>query len=249
MEKAIIGIIDKKAANQYKRLTPTKFKAYRAMLYAGAQITLNGRSVREIAAEINYSESGTSKLVQKWIALMREGDVTVNIIISAINKMPKSERFKATKATEKITMKVDYSSTQEAANTEAQMPELKQKAEKPKCKNVLGFIITPEDEMRERAAIRSSILFFQDYGKGRQPRMNGEYYVPGTHTDASPKEKEKWLPLETAALYCGCSTELITTAAQCDMIERRVYKHSAGRNYYEYKVSDLNRFIKNNHLL
>ena len=248
MEKAIITIIDKKAANQYKRLTQPKLKAYRAMLYAGVQITLNGRSIRETAAEIEYSEGGTSKLVQKWITLMREGDVTVNLIISAINRIPKRERFKTAETTDKITMKVDYSSQVDKTQTEEPKPAATPKVGKPRCKNVLGFIITPEDEMRERAAIRSSILFFQEYGKGRQPRMNGEYYVPGTHTDASTKDKEKWLPLETAALYCGCSTELITTAAQCDMIERRVYKHSAGRNYYEYKVSDLNRFIKDNHL-
>lgn len=248
MEKAIIKIIDKKAANQYKRLTPSKLKAYRAMLYAGAQITLNGRSVRETAVEIEYSEGGTSKLVQKWIALMREGDVTVNLIISAINKLPKHERFKAVDTTEKFTRKVDYSSTADETRAEERKPIATPKVGKPRYKNVLGFIITPEDEMRERAAIRSSILFFQDYGKGRQPRMNGEYYTPGTHTEVSVKDKEKWLPLETAALYCGCSAELIVKAGQNDIIERRVYKHSAGRNYYEYKVSDLNRFIRDNHL-
>ena len=93
MEQVITDIIDKKAAKQFNKLTPTKRKAYRAMLYAGAQITMNGYSVRDIAAEIGYSESGTSKLAQKWIELMRQGDVTVNLIIAAIQKLPKNKRF------------------------------------------------------------------------------------------------------------------------------------------------------------
>ena len=84
MEQVITDIIDKKAAKQFNKLTPTKRKAYRAMLYAGAQITMNGYSVRDIAAEIGYSESGTSKLAQKWIELMRQGDVTVNLIIACL---------------------------------------------------------------------------------------------------------------------------------------------------------------------
>ncbi len=248
MEEAIITVIDKKAAKHYQRLNPTKLKAYRAMLYTGVQITLNGRSVRETAPEIQYSESGTSKLVQKWIELMREGDVTVNLIIAAINRLPKSVRFKP--HTETITPKVDLCDavSQDVAPQDILKSQIKAVKDKPAYKNVLGFIITPEDEMRERAAKRAAILFFQDYGKGRQPRMNGEYFTPGTH-DNIVKDKEKWLPLETAAMYCGCSTKLINTAAQCDMIERRVYKHNASRNYYEYKVSDLDRFIRDNNLM
>ena len=93
MEKTIIDIIDKKAQRQYNRMTGIKRKAYRAMLYAGVQITLNGYSVREIAPEIDYSESGTTKLVQKWIQLMQGGDVTVNLIINAVQKIPMSRRL------------------------------------------------------------------------------------------------------------------------------------------------------------
>ena len=51
MEKTIIDIIDKKAQRQYNRMTGIKRKAYRAMLYAGVQITLNGYSVRVVPGD------------------------------------------------------------------------------------------------------------------------------------------------------------------------------------------------------
>lgn len=256
MEQVIIDIIDKKAAKQYNKLTPTKRKAYRAMLYAGAQITLNGYSVRDIAAEIGYSESGTSKLAQKWIELMRQGDVTVNLIIAAIQKLPKSKRFQHGKANAphvKLTPTVVSEESKDEApqSTPAQTPTpvSTSTGSKRKGRYVLGFFITPEDEMRERAAIRSSILFFQTYGKGAKPRMNGEYYTPGTHQTKGNEDSKKWLPLDTAALYCGCKAEIISKAGQDGVIERRVYKRNANRNYYEYNVADLDKFIRDNHLL
>ena len=251
MEKVIIDIIDKKAVRQYARLIPTKRKAYRAMLYAGAQITLNGCTVREIAPEIGYSESGTSKLAQRWIELMREGDVTVNLIISAIHKLPANKRFQHGK-TSKPNPKPKAQSTPKRETHDPELipePLPKLKAVQPKVKKVLGFIITPEDELRERAAKRAAILFMQSYGKGRQPRMHGEYYTPGTNPNNDRESKKKWLPLETAALYCGCKAEYINNAGQCGIIERRVYKRNASRNYYEYNVADLDKFIRDNHLL
>lgn len=252
MEQVIIDIIDKKAAKQYNKLTPTKRKAYRAMLYAGAQITMNGYSVRDIAAEIGYSESGTSKLAQKWIELMRQGDVTVNLIIAAIQKLPKSKRFQHGKhdaPTVKLTPTIVPESHKEETPRPTPVQTSTPTESKRKGKYVLGFFITPEDEMRERAAIRSSILFFQTYGKGVKPRMNGEYYTPGTHQTKESEDSKKWLPLETAAMYCGCKAELISKAGQNGVIERRVYKRNASRNYYEYNIADLDKFIRDNHLL
>lgn len=252
MEQVIIDIIDKKAAKQYNKLTPTKRKAYRGMLYAGAQITMNGYTVRDVAAEIGYSESGTSKLAQKWIELMRQGDVTVNLIIAAIHKLPKSKRFKQGKH-DTPTIKLTPTIVPESHKEETPRPMPAQtptpNENKRKGKYVLGFFITPEDEMRERAAIRSSILFFQTYGKGAKPRMNGEYYTPGTHQMKDSEDSKKWLPLETAAMYCGCKAELISKAGQNGVIERRVYKRNASRNYYEYNIADLDKFIRDNHLL
>ncbi len=87
MESSIIEIIDKKASRMYQTMSKTKRVAYRAMLYAGVQITHNKRTLKDISEEIGYSESGTSKLVQKWIGLMEKGDVTVNLIITAVKKL------------------------------------------------------------------------------------------------------------------------------------------------------------------
>ena len=244
MEKTIIDIIDKKAQRQYNRMTGIKRKAYRAMLYAGVQITLNGYSVREIAPEIDYSESGTTKLVQKWIQLMQGGDVTVNLIINAVQKIPMSRRI-AHRQT--LSESIIPSKPVQVENPKP-MPIIPRQT-RPKVKNVLGFLITTEDEMRERAVIRSSILFVQKYGKGREPRLHGEYFTPGTNPDEAIKDEGKWLPLDTAALYCGCKEEVINTAGQNGIIERRVYRRNANRNYYEYKVDDLDRFIRDNHLL
>lgn len=253
MEKAIIDIIDKKAANQYARLIPSKQRAYRTMLYAGAQITLNGYSVREIAVEIGYSESATSKMAQKWIELMRKGDVTVNLVIAAVQKLPISNRFQCGKtAMQKSAEKAAAAKCQKELPQPATTASQSVKAmssSKPMNKKILGFRITPEDEMRERAAIRSSILFFQTYGKGAQPRMHGEYYTPGTRRVEEKEDSKKWLPLDTAALYCGCKAEIISKAGQDGVIERRVYKRNANRNYYEYNVADLDKFIRDNHLL
>ena len=247
MEKTIIDIIDKKAQRQYNRMTGIKRKAYRAMLYAGVQITLNGYSVREIAPEIDYSESGTTKLVQIWIQLMQGGDVTVNLIINAVQKIPMSRRIAHKQTPVKESEPITPSKP-----VQVEIPKPMPAITRPtrtKVKNVLGFLITPEDEMRERAAIRSSILFFQSYGKGKEPRMNGEYDTPGTNPDEAVKDEGKWLPLDTAALYCGCKEEVINIAGQNGIIERRVYRRNANRNYYEYKVDDLDRFIRDNHLL
>lgn len=247
MEKTIIDIIDKKAQRQYRGMTETKRVAYRAMLYAGAQITLNGHTVRDIAPEIGYSESGTSKLVQKWIQLMEKGDITVNLIITAIHKLPKNKRFQ-----HKVLQKVESNPITSAAsirNEPMKTEKASVKPSKPRTKKVLGFLITPEDEMRERAAIRASILYFQKYGKGREPRLNGEYYTPGTNPADALKDDGKWLPLDSAALYCGCKEEVINVAGQNGVIARRVYRRNANRNYYEYKIDDLDQFIRDNHLL
>lgn len=252
MEKAIIELIDKKASRQYLRLTESKRKAYRVMLYAGVQTTLNGKNATDIAAETGYSVSYICKLATKWIELMRDGDVTVNLIITAFHKWKESETKALIRKKKQTPRKRSHDFSEDAPVGEQPKPMPKIKPATPivrKPKKVLGFIITPEDEARERAAIRASILFFQTYGKGRQPRMHGEYFTPGTNPNEAPSEREKWLPLEAAAMYCGVKEEIINLAGQNDMIERRVYKRSNTRNYYEYKVSDLDKFIRQNNLL
>ncbi len=247
MEKTIIDIIDKKANYKYGRMTETKCKAYRAMLYAGAQVTQNGCSVPDIAAEIGYSEGATFKMVRKFIGLVESGDITVNLIISAINKLPKDKRFqyepKPVKKSLSTFLPADFHIEEEI------IEKPKDRSAKPNITKIHSFNITSEDKILMKAAIRESILYFQKYGKGTSPRMNGEYYSPGTNPYLEVNDSGKWLTLESAALYCGCNEEAIIAAGQKGAIERRVYRRNSNRNYYEYKVEDLDRFIRDNHLV
>lgn len=243
MEQVIIDIIDKKAAKQYNKLTPTKRKAYRAMLYAGAQININGYSVKDVAAEIGYSESGTSKLVQKWIELMHQGDVTVNLIIATIQKLSTIKDYK-NKGVSPTTIK-NLTTISEVQSNKLSIST----TNKSKGKYILGFYISPEDRIRERAVKFAANQFFRTYGKNTYPQSNSATAVLGSHDVIELEMQKKWLPLETAAMYCGCKAELISKAAQNGVIERRVYKRNASRSYYEYNVADLDKFIRDNHLL
>lgn len=248
MNKDILDIIDKKTAKAYANMTETKRRAYRYMLYAGVQITQIGSTLRAVAAEIGYSEPGASKLVHKFIELMKIGDLNVNRVIEAVRKLPKNKR-------EKAEMPINPRPPQDLASLRMAEEEGPVTGEiilpdpvptKPiKCN---GFIFSVEDQMRERAAIRASILFFQTYGKGRQPRTDGQYYAPGT-APAERERSDRWLPLSEAALYCGCKQEVIVNAGQRGVIERRMYRRNAGRAYYEYSIKDLDKFIRDNNLL
>lgn len=248
MEKAIIDIIDNKASKQYKQLTSNKIKSYRLMLYAGAQVTLNGYSVREISAEINYSEGGTSKLVHKWIELLQHGDVTANLVYAAVQKLIKNKHYvhrkKSAPAPSTNRMSINGVETQQEGEISKELSTTCESTV-PKGKKILGFYISPEDEMRATAAKRAAILFFLTYGRGHQPRLNGEYYEPGTYPAKDEDVNKKWLPLVMAAYYCDCDTETIREAGKKGVIERRVYKHKARRAFYEYNVADLDEFIRN----
>lgn len=249
MEQDIIEIIDNKASRMYCRMTKTKRVAYRAMLYAGVQITIGKRELKDIAEEIGYSECGTFKLVSKWNQLVSRGDVTANLIVTSVTKHIKKKHRQNSQAVSKKTEQSEIEKTSPMPEVQV-MPKIVVKR-KPRKSVAFGFVYTQEDERRERAAIRSSILFFQKYGQGRPPRMNGEYYTPGTNPDEIKKDESKWLPLDSAALYCGCKEEIIILAAQNGLIERRVYRsatNSSHHTYYEYKVDDLDQFIRVNNL-
>lgn len=245
MEQDIIDIIDQKASRMYCRMTKTKRVAFRNMLYAGVQVTIGKKELKEVAEQIGYSETGTYKLVNKYIQLVGKGDVTANLIATAVTKLIKKKQRQNSLAPS-AKMDTSKSEIKNDVPIVTEMPKIVKR--KPKKSVAFGFIFTPEDERRERAAIRSSILFFQKYGQGRPPRMNGEYYTPGTNPDDVKEEESKWLPLDTAALYCGCNEKIISLAGQNGFIERRLYKKNGHNNYYEYKVSDLDKFILENHL-
>lgn len=247
METTILNIINDKAKNQIARMSESKAKSYRAMLYAGVRVTLDDATLKQVAKEIGYSSiSAISKLIHKWNDKVTEGDVTIHRIVTAYNKQLNRKH----RTPRKISLETE---DVEDAFTQIALQELERelhrpkKEDKPKGRYCLGFWLTPEDEMRERAAKRDTILFMQKYGKGRQPRMHGEFYTPGTNE--TPQDSSEWLPLETAALYCGCKADIIEKAGQNEEIARRVYKKNKSRNYYEYLVTDLDAFIKRNGLI
>lgn len=248
MEIKIINIINDKAGKQLARMTESKAKTYKAMLYAGVRVTLDDATLKQVAEEIGYSSISTiSKLIHKWNAKVTEGDVVIHRIVAAYNKMLNRKH----KTPKKIALQPeDTEDARMEVMTEIALEKVEKelhpkavKADKPKGRWCLGFWLTPEDEMRERAAKRSAILFMQKYGKGRQPRMDGEYYSPGENPN-KPSDSTEWLPLDTAAMYCGCNASLIEKAGQNEEIARRIYKKNKSRNYYEYLISDLDKFIK-----
>lgn len=242
MQKIVIDTIDKKAAKQYAKMTEIKREAYRAMLYAGAQVTVNGRKLKDVADELGYSESGAHKLVTKWLELLNAGDVTANLVATAIQRLRCSPKFSDVVAAKK-TGPMDAAETARP-KTE---PCVRRTGRKRSARGIpdrcLGFVVTPEDEMRYRAAVRSAIIFMRKYGRGISPRVSGEYYAPGTKPQPEPSDEDKWLPIDVAAPYCGCDASVITEAGKRGHIERRVYKQTKCRIYYEYKVSDLDQFI------
>lgn len=253
MEESITNIITQKAGSKIAKMTETKAKQYTVMAYAGLRSSFYNCKLDELAEETGYTVSGLSKLIHKWNTLMQEGDVTAHIITRAYDVFLKKHPHHK-KENIKPVPEFTNTATAEEETPQKQALHMPKVCQKPQNKKILGFIITPEDEMRERAAKRAAIRFFQTYGKGRQPRMNGEYFAPGTNPKDKPKDNSIWLTLEDAARYCGCKAEFIEKAGQREEIKRRVYNRriyseSSSRCYYEYLIDDLDRFIVKNGLL
>lgn len=100
---------------------------------------------------------------------------------------------------------------------------------------VLGFVFTPEELEREEAVKRSAVDFFKTYGQGAKPRMNGEYYTPGT----SPEDLERtkiWVSRDTAVRMMGGINRLRHYATK-GKVERR--KMLSNYRVYEYVYQDI----------
>lgn len=248
MKQEIIDIINDKAARKLAFMIESKAKSYRAMIYAGIRVAIDGVTLKQVTEEIGYSSiSAISKLVGKWNTKIAEGDIIVHRIVVAYNKLlnrkHRPQRNILLDSEEKgAARKHDASITKNLKRSKLI------KKTKPKGRWCLGFWISEDDERFERKVKREAILFMQKYGAGRQPRMNGEYYPPGCNPKELDNDNSEWLPLKTAALYCGCSESKIEHAGQIEEIAKRAYKKNKGRNYYEYLISDLNEYIKNHKL-
>lgn len=263
MEKVIFDLIEKKAGKALRRMTDAKAHSFRMIVYAGLRFTQDHLTLSQIADELCYSESGIHKLIVKWKKMLDSGDVNANLINTAytkgrkkvVKKQPKKEEAtqpateveKRPKVKCVIAENIDLPSTYIHPEEEEEYDQKRKQLSicKTKVGKCLGFDITIEDELRRRAAIRSAIRFFSNYGKGSKPRMNGEYFQPKNDSTAS---KAVWIPQEQAMLYCGCTEKFLTAAATQGLIERRTYKRSGNHLYYEYLCSDLDRLIKDNNL-
>lgn len=221
MENIIVNIIDQYARDKYLLMTEDAIDTYRRMVYAGIQITLNDHNVLFVAKELKVTPHVVSHFIRQWCKLIESNDPHIISIMKAYRQEQKRER-------------------KEGFNFRVRT--------KKKTHNSLGFVFTEEDERRERAAIRDSILFFQTYGQGAKPRTKGEYYTPGTNP-SDIEAKKQWLPQATASTYCNCTENTLIKAAQAGEIERRPYKMRQSKVMYEYLISDLDKFIKAHQLL
>lgn len=256
MEKAILNLIERKAGKAIAKMSDSKAHTFVMAAYAGLRFCEDHFSLSQIADELCYTESGIHKLVVKWKKMLDNGDVNAHLIRSsyiadkkATATVPKEADCKP-KTAQVVVQRMELPSTYVMAEDEEEYN--KQRAMrtfgKAKVRKCLGFIITQEDEARERAAIRGAIRFFANYGKGAKPRMHGEVFSPEEDKETH-KTKGVWIPQEQAVLYCGCTEKRLTAAATQGFIKRRAYKRSGNHLYYEYLCSDLDRFINEHHLL
>lgn len=241
MERHIIELVDKCARTEYAKFTPVKKTAYRFMLYAGVQVTLNGCTAREIATELDISEPVLSRYVKEWRDRSAKGDPVVSAIDRNYHRLPMNKRYRYLKEREAARRGKAVKKVLDT-HEEGSILESVAAPPKPKTKKVLGFVITPEDEARAQFAMRQAVLFMETYGAGEQPRVGGECFPAGTNPNA--KSEGRWLNVNSASLYCGCKREVIENAGREGLIERRPYTRSSHHIYYEYEVESLNQFAR-----
>lgn len=239
MEDNIYKLIKNKAQREISEMTEAKANTYVRMCYAGLRAEVDNAKIIDIAKELDYTASGVSKLVSKWLIIRSGGDVTSNLIAAAYIKQIKGGG-NANKKTDVPSIATYVKEDVEQAITSTAT---KRRTKGYKFK-LFNLKLTENDIKRERACIRESIKFMEKYGKGNQPRMHGEYYIPGTSPSDMDKDKGEWLSEGSAAMYCGCLVDVLNKAANQELVERRVHLKGKRKNYYEYKISSLDDFIK-----
>lgn len=224
INQEVSELIESKLHSHLEKLTATRARSLRLMLYCGLRVTIEGETVTNTASELECSISYVTKLTQQFVQRLADGDVTVNLVVNAFRKMLAKNR--TTQPRKKSASKPDSRKLYASAGSEAGIP----------CKAITTY--TAQEEADIRHAIRESIKFMAKYGKGTAPRMNGEYYTPAPDNGI----KETWLPLNHAALYCGTSPDVIKEAGVNGILSRRIYRKCNGHVFYEYLLSDLDDF-------
>ena len=224
MEQDIIDIITLTDAKRLSKMSEAKATSYMKTVYVGLRVDVDGCVANAVASEIGYNNTSAYKLMSRWKEMVEAGDPSVKALVAAYRKYIKGGRKPVIERPAKTI------------------------SDEERVRRAFGFDFTDKDRANMRAAVRESIRFMEKYGKGVNPRMHGEYYSPGTSPDAE-EAKKQWIHQEQATLYCGCSLDILNKAAQQEEIQRRLYKRSGSRNFYEFLVNDLDKFIVKNHLL
>lgn len=106
----------------------------------------------------------------------------------------------------------------------------------------LGWRFDDDDQAAFDKAVAEAESFMAGFGRGRAPREGGMFYAP----DSRPRtEPDRWLTLEAAALFCGCTEEAVASAGRSGEVDCRPYLRTSHRVFYEYLMGDLEVLKKN----
>ncbi len=215
MEFPIINIINK-SVKKYQTLfslSRSQQERYLKMLYIGAQVYLNKRTMAEVSQDTDYDYSYAYRVFKKWQALLDSEDAVVVDIIHEYDKLvargykPDSYVISEPKPA-LLRNETDHYAT------------------------YLGMRVSVGEELMMQNAIRDAVIFMDTYGCGERKHDN----------EAECNKKEKWLTATSAVIYCSCNKSDLDEAAQEGLVERRKYQSGGNRVYYEYKLSDLKVF-------
>lgn len=239
---AIVEIITKE---WLKQKSPSKRIAYRKVIYTGLSMDKPDMTLKKVGDELSMSVSGVSKLHQRWLT----GKDSNPIYLEAIKLNVGKPTARLSKKMKEIasTLPKEVLPKEEPINVAIQ--EVMDNTPDPKriVARSFGFEWTAEDMAKYHNAIRSAKLFWKKYDTiGRKPRMSGEYYAPGTNPHEQ-NDGKTWMSGSSASAYTGMSEQFLSEMAICGRIERREYRRSANRVYYEYNLDDLDKLMASPH--
>lgn len=195
---------------ELKKYNKRTYKAQLDTAFTGLKMLYEDVRNTDIAKELGISRSWVTKMRSSYEAQLAGREPYISKITKAYLKVHrKPARMSSIKPTEtKI-------------NT--------------KPKKYLGFVFNGEEIARINSAVRSSVLFMQKYGHGKE---NG-YNLP--HNVENENEGFIWLDLRMASHYCQCSEKDILKAYKAGKLTRRICGRVLGLVYYEYRLDRLRK--------
>ena len=244
MDLKINAIVEIITEEWLKTKTPSKRNGYRKVVYIGLSMAKPGMTLKTVANDLDMSVSGVSKIHQRW----ESGKNTNPVFIEAIKLFKSEHNRKISKKMKELAPSIpkdDIEKVEIPASDEKTIKEIINPDPKRIVARSFGFEWTAEDMAKYHAAIRSAELWWKKYDTiGRKPRRDGDYYAPGTNPNIDNKE---WVSSSSAVQYTGLSEQHLTELANKGLIERREYRRSANRSYYEYNLADLDKILSSPH--